>query len=521
MRIGQHARCGLMTLICACAFHGAGASTVEIEIADATPFHVFPAGRAFSFDVTATITAGPMPRGLAYQWRDFRGDPLGPKVPFSAGVAFTVSSPSDAPEVAYYGLAFSSDPPGVTFNSATGTRKEIGFAALPRESATNTIPAAESQFGVVHADLDDPHLSSWVKTLTWNTIRFDAWKAAMSRRRSVGVQELPIVTGDGWTSDDTAPVSDAFLGKLEDRIRQYMAADPSMTYWELGLEENLGRRFSEPFYFDNLKAKAATVRHVANDINPNARLLFQIAGRKANDARDFLASNAAAEFDILAPHPYAWPFFPTPEKWLAGFIDDLRSVMRRYGDDYPLWMTEFGAPQNDARVAMMFSGAKPVRGLRRSDHAAYLVKSHVIALERGVEKIFWYNYRDRGTGRHDPEDHFGLVDYWGFPKPSYAAYATMVDCLEGKDFLARRGAAGGIRIYEFGDAVERCFVMWTYPASTRTIPVSVIEPGLDKGSVLSLTNTVGTPLVLSTEVIVDAFPVFLKAAVNVERDSVP
>ena len=69
--------------------------------------------------------------------------------------------------------------------------------------------------------------------------------------------------------------------------------------------------------------------------------------------------------------------------------------MRDLDVDLPMWFTEIGAPQNDAGVPQMRSGDNPVRGQGRDENAAYVVKTHVISLAKGIEKIFWYNYIDR------------------------------------------------------------------------------------------------------------------------------
>lgn len=483
---------------------------IEIEIRDAPPLHVFAAGEPFSFALVATQASGSMPGKLAYQWRDFRGAPLGPEIAFTTGAPVRVRSPSEAPQAGYYGLAFIAEPGSTVINGATGLRRELGFAALPRGYAGKTVTPMRSQFGIVHADLRDPYLPAWVKTLTWHTLRPGDWGDAMRARRAAGLQELPLIIGDGWASDDSSPLSESFLDSLEDRVREYIDAAPATRHWELGLEENLQDRFSEPSYFDNLGLKAAAVRAAMRRANPEARLVYQIAGRRIDDISTFLSSDAASQFDILAPHPYAWPHFPTPEKWLAEYIDDIHGAMRRRSLEFPLWFTEFGAPSNDAGVMLMYSGFKPVRALQRADHAAFLVKSHVIALERGVGKIFWYNYRDRDTDVRDPEDHFGLVDHWGFPKPAYASYATMVDCIEGKNFVDTRTAADIIRVYEFAGTRERCLVLWTFPASRRTIALSEIDPSLDHDRHVSAANAVGTPLSPSNSIEVDGYPVFIR-----------
>lgn len=486
------------------------ASDVQIEVLDTTSFHIFPPSEPFSFDILATSTSDLSRANLHYQWRDFRGQPMGPPISFSAGARITVSSPSDAPAVGYYGLAFLSDDPGVTFNEASGSRKEIGFVVLPPRATEDRLAPEDSPFGVVHANLSDPNISGWVKTLTWNTIGSERWQSEMVRRRTTGLQELPIIVGDGWTSEDSVVVSERFLATLKDKVRLYFEADAATDHWELGLEENLNQRFSQPVYFANLKAKAAAARDVAEEVNSNVRFVYQIAARNSVDAEKFFASEAASEFDILAPHPYAWPDFPTPDEWLAKFIAELRIAMQRHNVDFPLWFTEIGAPQNDAHVLQMFSGGNAVRAQSRDETAAYVVKAHVIALANGIEKIFWYNYADRDASTTDVEDHFGLVDHWGFPKPSYAAYVAMSRCLEGKSFQEKRELPGNVRVYRFRNSDQQCLVAWTHPALAWTLSLSNLDATLDEKNV-TVTNTVGTPLSGSAVYVVDRFPIFITA----------
>jgi len=71
-----------------------------------------------------------------------------------------------------------------------------------------------------------------------------------------------------------------------------------------------------------------------------------------------------------------------------------------------------------------------------------MVRTHALALERGVERFFCYNYRDRGPSTTDVEEHFELVDHWGFPKRVYPANVTTHRCLAGKSFKTRRDLTG-------------------------------------------------------------------------------
>ena len=284
-------------------------------------------------------------------------------------------------------------------------------------------------------------------------------------------------------------------------------ADPATVHWELGREENLRSRFDEPFYFANLKAKAAAARRAADSVGAPRRFLYQIGGRSRSNMITFLESEAAEEFDIIAPHPYAWPDFPAPETWLEEFIVDRQAVVAASGHDFPMWFTEVGAPQNDANVEQMLSGSSPVRGQTREEHAAFLVRFHMIAIANAVEKIVWYNYKDRDSSTTDVEAHFGMVDYWGFPKPAYAAYVRMTQCLEGRNYRQARRLHENVRIYEFSGDNDSCLVAWAHSADGQVVPVSVDR--ISDGRILGMTDLVGTPLRDSATIDLGEYPVFI------------
>ena len=65
-----------------------------------------------------------------------------------------------------------------------------------------------------------------------------------------------------------------------------------------------------------------------------------------------------------------------------------------------------------------------------------------------MERAFWYNLKDRGSNRDYAEDHFGLIDYWGYPKPAYPAYVTMLHNLAGKP-AGKRVRFDDVWAYEF------------------------------------------------------------------------
>jgi hypothetical protein len=102
------------------------------------------------------------------------------------------------------------------------------------------------------------------------------------------------------------------------------------------------------------------------------------------------------------------------------------------------------------------------------------------------------------------------VDYWGHPKPAYAAYAQLVRRLEGKRFSRRFELPQGVQVYEFAGERENCFVMWAFPESRQRIMLDWLRPGIGPQRVVSVTSAVGSPLALSGAALtVTGMPVYV------------
>ena len=489
---------------------------VNITIYDDAPYHVHQAGKPFTIDARVDYTG---PAVIHYQWQDFRGRPLSDPFIIKAGESSTIQSPSS--KVGYYGLIFWANDDTVALpNRQPGEPREYGFAILASRTASARRIDTNSPFGMVHATIQDPYLPVWIKTVTWKTFSSKEWKTEMEKRRGLGMLELPIVLDEGWDSDDSKPISSQQLAELKAKMRQYFAADPDVLYWELGLEENLKARFNLPYYWANLEEKTRAVRQAADEINPNIKLIYQIAelntsrihqylekhlylitGLKTSPIQQFLESNAAKYYDILSLHPYAWPDFPSPEKWMPEYLQNTKDLMKQNNiKGMPIWYTEVGAPHHGNHPDEFFGYPKSgdeVKGLSREEAVNYMIKMHVLALHMGVEKVFWYNYKDHGNTRDHAEDHFGIRDYWGFPKPVYPAYFNLHSRLHGKNPVQVRQISGNLWISEFEGANENVLISWTYPVGVQVASLESLKSGLTPDEVLEIIDAVGMRLSLT------------------------
>lgn len=414
-------------------------SHYQVQIGDSQPRHVYPPGQAVT--ITIKVSSDSLddyqPKRsspLNYQWQDINGNSLSDKTVLPINEVIAARAP--ILEQGYLALVIASDQPNVQImDREINEPMRFGFVIRdPNQKRTELLPH-QSQFGLVHTESADPDAPIWLKTMTWHTTPAEWWQFEIQRRRDRGFEELPIATGEFWQTEDDQPVTEKQLENMAAHFRDYLGAAPDVAYWELGIEENLSNRFRQPYYWSNLALKTQRFNAQKKPTGSEAKLIYQIAETRIEPVRSFLRSNAAREFDILSLHPYAWPDFPDPESWLPTYMTKIRSEMRAAHRTMPIWFTEVGAPLRGHTADHFFgypSSNVEVPGFTDAQSVEYVIKLHVVALQEGVEKIFWYNYRDREVAREYAENHFGLVDYRGFPKPIYAAYMQLIDLLNGK-----------------------------------------------------------------------------------------
>lgn len=476
-------------------------ATINIE--DSAPYHAHMAGRPFTIMVDVET---PNHAAISYHWQDFNGARLTPDARLAGdGAPHAIVSPRSAP--GYYGLVFTASADIALPDRIPGESREYGFVVFAHPPV---IESEASPFGTVHANIADPWLPRGTKTLTWMSVEARHWHAAMEERRAHGKTELPMITGPAWTEDDDAPISSARLAKIGARAELYFAADPQTRYWEAGLEENLGRNYRKPYYWPNLERKLRRLHDAAAAAKVDVRLVYQVAGLRLGDVERFLRSPAAHEIDILSLHPYAWPDFKSPDLWLDNYLAAVRRLEAEYHAPLPIWFTEVGAPEFGNYPGGFFGYPKyhkPTGGLSRAEVAAFLVKMNVMALSDGVGRLYWYNYADHGPARDEVEQHFGLRDYWGYPKPAYAAYENLCTLIGGlKPAAGPHVLRGGARVYRFDGARRSVVVIWN-PPGERTV-LSLADLGLSRSDIDAVLDTVGSPVTGAALTVTDQ-PIFI------------
>lgn len=260
----------------------------------------------------------------------------------------------------------------------------------------------------------------WVRTdFSWSSVErprgqwhFEQLDQTVAWAEAAGVQILPILDYDvDWARpahkhlDLWCEYVRRVVGRYHQRIR----------YWEVWNEPNLEgfwRDKPDPAAYTRLlKATAETIRAIDPGL---VVLLGGTAGLPWQYIEGIYRAGGQESFDVMNVHPYRYPASPE-ERPLYEDLLRLRKLMAQYGDQHkPIWITEIGWPTHEGP-----RGSSPER------QAQMLARAYLIALQAGVEVVFWYEFQAPERRSDYNEDHFGIVHRELEPKPAYAALATL------------------------------------------------------------------------------------------------
>ncbi len=207
--------------------------------------------------------------------------------------------------------------------------------------------------------------------------------------------------------------------------------------------------------------------------------------------------------DSLSVHPYRYP--QTPEGLLEE-IDTLNQLVRNHndGETIPLWFSEIGWPTH----------LNP-RGVDENTQAAYLIRTYVLSIAAGVEKIFWYNLMDTGTDKLYNEHNFGIIHNTGdalgsyTPKPAYVALSTLTRQLTGANPVSQ-DVANGIYHYTFDKNNEKINVLWSLDKKDITVNTQAPHTVID----MMGRKTIYTPLQGKVYLTLTGEPLFIQGDID-------
>jgi len=193
-------------------------------------------------------------------------------------------------------------------------------------------------------------------------------------------------------------------------------------------------------------------------------------GKPSEYAGRTLAGIGRNTVDIVAGHFYwtDWQSSPkrlwSPEarnpgrgnKTLTEILADAQKIAR----DRPLWNTEagYGSARSAETPENLFTS--------EDEQADLLVRYFLLNLAWGVDKVFWYTWRD------SDQTSYGLLRADGTVKPAYVAYRTMTERLEGLRF-DRLVVAGPERWIVRFTGSRTALIVWKTSKDDETVRVSV------------------------------------------------
>jgi len=231
--------------------------------------------------------------------------------------------------------------------------------------------------------------------------------------------------------------------------------------WEIWNEPNISQFWPPQPNVDNYAAMLREAYRAAKRADPGCVIVGGVTAGIGSDFIERLFELGGGDFmDVISVHPYQGH---PPEQIMPEGLEALKALMARHQFRKPIWMTEVGFQTKPAEHAVV----------TEHEQAEWLVRTNVLALAAGVEKVFWFNLQDWS-------ETWGLIRSDWTKKDSYWAYRTMTRTLGRAHFLRRLPAPEGCWLFAFrhpraGD--RAVIVAWcTAPADNETV-VSVPSAG--------------------------------------------
>ena len=223
-------------------------------------------------------------------------------------------------------------------------------------------------------------------------------------------------------------------------------------------------------------------------------------------------------FDVLNTHPYTWPKLPEEGGYLDR-IEELREVMKKYGDDKPIWVTEIGWNGVEPSMLEHLRSKYPIhkaRSITEEDQARALARLYLISTSiPSVERVYFFGLghtdgssADYGEESESELEYMSLYQRWAGgvrPKPAFFSLRTVIKMIGETNYKGRIEVGSRIWALKFQRASEAIVAIWSLDEDvTMTLK--------DTSVIQSITSMVGTPMLVSDELRLSGRPIYLKVA---------
>ncbi len=295
-------------------------------------------------------------------------------------------------------------------------------------------PTAKSPYGVhSHVTRNDEHPFldremelmreagiRWLRTgFVWASIErregrrdYANCDAVVARAEQAGVGIMGLLHGTPRWARPTMDHLPEWLAFVQRTVQRYKGRVPA---WQVWNEPNLKHFWDDPDPNDYARLLRATYRRI-KQADPNATVVWGATSRLDWTFMAPALAGADGAFDVMAIHPYGYGDPRAPEAYIPDALDELRALLDRHGaGGRPIWFTEWGWPTHTGR-----------RGITDRQQAQFFARAHLLALHRGLERSFWYEFQERRETDEANEDAFGIVEHSLKPKPAYVACRTLI-----------------------------------------------------------------------------------------------
>ena len=166
------------------------------------------------------------------------------------------------------------------------------------------------------------------------------------------------------------------------------------------------------------------------------------------------------QVDAITIHSYG---VRSPEAIVQPYLE-LRALINHYSPNWkiPILSGEWGFYSSEG-------------GYSEGQQAQYLSRQWLVNLSNDIDLTVWYDWRDDGPDKQDPEQNFGTVRNDYSAKPSYLAARTIATTLSGYRFLRRIPVELQTDyLLLFQNKARVAMALWTTEeAHTIILPISV------------------------------------------------
>jgi hypothetical protein len=218
-----------------------------------------------------------------------------------------------------------------------------------------------------------------------------------------GLYPTGILTGHNVKQRGTA-FNDAELEEWKNFVREEVSASKNTIYfWEVWNEPDV-----DLFYYGTPEEYLSLLKEsykVIKEENPDAKVVVTLDAFDKY-ARDFsyqlLELGGGDYIDIISFHPYgANPYIQ--EEIVDKSITMEKEMVAKYGNKWPLWVSEIGQPTSE------------VSEERQAELAEYVLQK---LYENDIPSV-WFYYSDQRAGTGEGATGWGLLDSNGNPKPVF------------------------------------------------------------------------------------------------------